>query len=304
MRKPGAPLTGAKQSMASWANAIESRAEVPEVYRSLVDSLIGEERALPYMVLAPPVVGAARGDADTLLFETDGVLYVVARAADRLTPTGYPLAHLRDVEVGNILLYAWFAVSGVTTEETLHTSAIEFNTATRDRFDPLLTRIRSALGEGTAPVLNAEQDCLDALAEDNFKFANYARESLVEHENVIDLVWQPEIRESFVPWLRLPFSRTVTTAHLVLLTDRELILIREDERSRRNRGVRYGGVWRYIPLRSVASASVTVDEALVTLSIRLAPEGSISRHFALDKRDEVERVRTAIESAIAEQPSG
>jgi hypothetical protein len=103
-----------------------------------------------------------------------------------------------------------------------------------------------------------------------------------------------------LPLIRLPFFRTISTAHLSMLTDRELILMREDERfSTRKKGKRYGGVWQYIPLRSVVSLTTTQRaENLLTLSINLTDNKSIDRIYALDKSEEVAAFQSAVEDVI------
>jgi len=62
-------------------------------------------------------------------------------------------------------------------------------------------------------------------------------------------------------------------------------------------GTRYGGVWRYIPLRHLVSATVTeADDGLVTLSLSLTSNGRVDQVFAADRRAELEQLQHALET--------
>ncbi len=85
---------------------------------------------------------------------------------------------------------------------------------------------------------------------------------------------------------------------MLVLTDRELILIRDDEKAPRARdGMRYGGLRAYIPLGKIVSISLTdKDGDLLNLSIRLPHEDRIESLFAMSKREELNAFLKQIES--------
>ena len=115
---------------------------------------------------------------------------------------------------------------------------------------------------------------------------NFACESLVPGEMVLQTLWQPELRQRAAAAFGLPIYRTVLLAHLTILTDKELILIWDDERTARKAGKQYGGVWRYVPLRHFVSASWGErDDGFLTLSLGLTSDGRIERVFAAASRD-------------------
>jgi hypothetical protein len=107
----------------------------------------------------------------------------------------------------------------------------------------------------------------------NYKFMNYARRSLVGGEAVIHAVLQPEIRANEVTIFGKTFYRVVSPTFAFILTDRELIVIREAER--KGWEARYGGIWDFIPLDKIRSLTLSEkDSSLLALSIQLLPEGT------------------------------
>ena len=97
---------------------------------------------------------------------------------------------------------------------------------------------------------------------------NLAKHSLLEGEKVIQFIIQPEIQESLLTFLGKTYYRTISPTHMCILTDRELIMIREDVV--RLKEDRYGGIWIYIPLNKIMYLSVSeqADELLV-LTVQL-----------------------------------
>jgi hypothetical protein len=85
------------------------------------------------------------------------------------------------------------------------------------------------------------------------------------------------------------FQRIITPAHLVILTNHELILIEDIGRGRQAHEPRYGGVWQYIPLRSIRSATWSdTGNDLLTLSITVSYSKTIEKIFAVSNKPEVE----------------
>ena len=82
---------------------------------------------------------------------------------------------------------------------------------------------------------------------------------------MLQFIWQPEIQVPPIFISPVFHSRhTITTAHLLILTDKQIIVLREDERSQLNRGIRYGGVRHFIPLRSIRSSSLDTTNKITS----------------------------------------
>jgi hypothetical protein len=271
---PLSTLTGARQTMLSWAKVIESYAVVPEVYQDSCKPLLADSHPFPYMVLAPAISGNRHTATEKLLCEVDDVFYMWERVGRRIVSTAYPLKTICALEVGSILLYSWLTIRGLTSAGTASSTIIPFNTATGRHLAPFIHKMRPAPTAVDEAGWQAELAKFDYLAAASFKFMNYARESLVRGEKVIQTVWQPPIRQHRFTLFGRSFHRTIALAHLALLTDQEVIFIGDDKQSVDNRGVRYGGIWQYIPLRHIAAATLTEPaEDWVTLSLTLAGGG-------------------------------
>jgi hypothetical protein len=150
--------------------------------------------------------------------------------------------------------------------------------------------------------LGMEKAKFDYLATENFKFMNFAIESLVNGEKVLQILWQPKISRPLVSIGRhVLYRATVSVAHLLVLTDKEIILIKDDERSIDKRGVKYGGIWGYVPLKNVHSISLS-DRAddLLGLSLTLSPgQRKLDILFEASRRREVVEFQSELEKMIS-----
>jgi hypothetical protein len=132
---------------------------------------------------------------------------------------------------------------------------------------------------------------------------NYARRSLLPDEHVLSYVLQPEIRRSAYSFLGRPLLPSVLgPAHLCVLTDRELILIRDDLESLKgcDEG-RYGGVWNFVPLERLVSVEVQTDAyGNLRLVFTMHSGDRLESLFAGEQRDELSRLVSAVGSMTAE----
>ena len=292
-------LSEAQQTMQSWARVVESYDAVPTVYRNYLATLLGATQVFPYVVITPAQAGYFHKTTAKLICEVNNTIYVLEQVGHQIVAKGYPLKAIRDVEVGIILLYAWITISGVTTEGIATTSTFVFNSVTESLFTPLVNHIRSISSDVDAPGVSTERAKFDYLMPLSFKFMNYGKSSLLAGEKVMHIVWQPEIRGPVVSLLGWAFNRTISTAHLIILTDKEMILIREDERVGGNRDFRYGGVWQYIPLRSIVSISLSKQaDDLCKLSVFLFDHGRLDQMFTVANQDEVAHLQTEFAKLI------
>jgi hypothetical protein len=91
-------------------------------------------------------------------------------------------------------------------------------------------------------------------------------------DRVVHAILQPEIRTRALTLLGKSLSRLVSPTQMCILTDRELITVREDDR--RSATDKYGGIWDYVPLGRIVELSLSQkDGDLFELSIHL-PDGA------------------------------
>ncbi|MFN8381805.1 MAG: hypothetical protein U0V02_07690 [Anaerolineales bacterium] len=302
IENPFAELTGAKQTMSSWARVIESYEDVPEVYKNSCKSVLQGRQPFPYVVLAPAISDFKQKTSEKLISEVEGVFYVWERAGKQIVPTAFPLKDIYALEVGSVLLVSWLTISGLTSEGVGSSYSISFNTVTQRFLSPFIKKMRPSPAVVSEADWQAELAKFDYLSSTNFKFMNYARESLVRGDKVICSILQPKIRKHIFTLFGQKFYRTLVLSHLALLTDKEAIFIRDDESTGeiKGRGERYGGVWRYIPLRSITAAVITeLENGLLTLSIELAAsDQSLDITFEASNKKELVDFQRELSQAV------
>jgi len=282
-------LTAGELTRLSWAKAVESYDKVPEIYKDFFKTLLGDTSVFPYAVLTPTFEGFIRRDNEKLIFSLGSKIYVLERARDKLTSTCYPFEAISYIEVGAILLNSWIKIRGVASNGILTSCTLKFNSVTDYLFTPILEKIRTATHTVGDTDPSSERAKFDYLVHLNFKFMNYARRSIVPGEKVIHTILQPEIRAKILMLFGRSWFRTISTSHLVILTDRQLIIIKDENPGGWGDNTRYGGIWNYIPLDKIASVSLAEKgDNLLALSIHLPQNDQIDSLFSVSNKQEVE----------------
>jgi hypothetical protein len=259
------PLTAFEQTRRSWAQRIESPAELPPAFRGLFDP----DRPLPYAVLTPTYEGFLRRLNAKLAWCTDDTLTVAEQTRDRLTTTVFPFAALDFLELGCVLLKSWLSVAGAAAV------TLEFNTVTDYLFTPIVDAIRGIpmlaerpASRGHGAVRGTQPQELVALRERDVKLAYYAWCSVPPGDDLQAILYQGAARYGAL-------ARSVP-AHATLLTGRELILIRDAPG-----GQRYGSVRTFIPLDRLAGAALEERRpGAFTLKLCLRGGGILEATFA------------------------
>jgi len=299
MRKEKLPsITADEQTRLSWARVVSSYDNVPEIYKSFFDALPPDKlNPFPYTVITPRFKGFIRPGSENLICNPGDVIYVLEKVGNKLTSIGYPLKDICYIEVGAILLYSWITIAGTDIHGVLTSSTLKFNLVTDYLITPIVESIRRVTAIATNANPCTETAHFDSLIRSNFKFMNYARRSLCPGEKVIQTILQPEIRLEVLKLFSVPLSRLVSTAHLTILTNSELIVIRDDEKQVWLKGARYGGIWRYIPLDKVTAVSITSKESeLLVFSILLTKNQHVDSLFQASKQTELELLLEQVRS--------
>ena len=280
----------AERTRASWAKSVTCYSQLPEAFQDLFKTRLGGTSIWPYTVLMPTYEGFMRRENSKLICSLNDKIYVMERVRNKTICTCYPIDDIGYVEVGVVLLYAWIKISGLASDGVKSSSTLKFNAVTDYLLAPIIEKARSAAGSPGDVDRNLELAKFDYLAQSNFKFMSYGRHSILPGEKVIHTFLQPEIQEKILTVFGRPFFRTVATAHISILTDRELIFIREEEQSRWSLNARYGGTRSYIPLNKITSVSVARKESdLLALSIHLPGNDQIVSLFSTSNESELDR---------------
>jgi hypothetical protein len=291
-------LPAGVQTRLSWARPIESYYELPPVYHDFYNSLRHDTHEFPYAVVTPTFKGFMRRENEKLICSVGDRFYILEKTKGQLNCTAYALADISYLEIGNILLNAWIRIQGIAGNGELTAVTLKFNAVSEHLFRPFLEKIRHAADYPPGIDRDAELakfECVDALT---FKFNSFARHSILPGAQVIQAVAQPEIRTPILTVFGRSFYRTVEMSHALVLTDRELIIIRDDINSPMGfDDSRYGGVWDYIPLDKIMAATLAdQNDDRFALSIHLPQNDYIESLFMAPKRSEVERLLNQLEA--------
>ncbi len=282
-------LSAAEQTKSSWAKSVESYAAVPTVYKDYFEPLLAEGRVFPYTVLTPAYEGFIHRATEKLICDFGREIYILERSGNAFEAQCYPLEGISYVEVRTILLDSRIKITGVTRQGMPASSTLKFNSVTDYLFTPILERIRLATVASKGAAQSSELEKFDPWVRLNYKFMNYAKRSLLGGEKVIHTVLQPEIRARLLTALGKTFYRTISPTHVSILTDRELIIIREEER--RSGDDQYGGIWDYIPLNKIATLSLgRKDNHLLVLSIQLPESARLENIFQASAEREINQL--------------
>jgi hypothetical protein len=279
-------LSANQQTKLTWSRIIETHADVPEIYKPFFVDV----EAFPYTVFTPARAGFVTKATEKLICAFAREIYILEKNEGTFETQCYPIDGISHIEVKSILLDAHIKISGMTKQGVSTSTTIKFNSANEPLFKPILDKMRSAASDDKSAVQSLELDKFDHLLSLNFKFMNYARQCLLAGEKVIQSILQPEIRVPVFRVLGRVFSKTISPTHISILTDRELIVIREDEPQNRTVG-RYGGLWNYIPLSKVTSLTLNgKDDDLLILSIQLPESIRLDYSFQASAKHELDQL--------------
>jgi hypothetical protein len=261
------PANAAEQTKASWARPIDSLAAVPAAYLEFFEPLLASGRAFPYTVLTPSYQGFLHRATEKLVCDLDDEICILHRHAGTFEAHRYALEGISYVEVRTFLLDSSIKIAGVTEHGVAASTSFKFNAVTDYLFTPILRKIRRAAHGPRDAGLGTESEKFDEWVGQSYKFTNFAKRSLLAGDRVIQAILQPEIRTRALTLLGKTLYGLVSPTHICVLTDRELITVREERRSANDK---YGGIWDYIPLGKIVELFLSQrDGHFVELSIQL-----------------------------------
>jgi hypothetical protein len=286
-----------KYAMDSWARQVKNSQEIPESFGAFFESLKAD--SFPYTVFAPPEKLYRQKSTPKLLVILPDRIYIAEKYKKQITTTCFLFQDIHYIEVGTVLLHSWLAINGNAEGKPVMIT-VEYNTVVEILFKPIIEKIRFAIhqldqSDFAKTQFIKEKSKFDVLLKLNFKYMNYGKRSLLPGEQIQQFILQPDIRVKFLKY----FQRTLSFTHLTILTDHELIIIRDEDSFVMPQRVRYGGIWRYIPLHKVLKVTIEndVENDLLKLKI-LLPEGiGFSALCTLSQRAELVSLVEGIDQA-------
>jgi hypothetical protein len=282
----------------TWARPITSFAELPDAYRPFLDGLTSDQKEpLPYLVLTPTFKGIGRRmEAERLVGLAGEALHVIEQRDGRLISRQYPLHGRCRVERGVLLLHSWITVHGPGAGDQLESVTLRFNSVTDHLMAPFVAELRPQALAAAGQDLEAERERFNYLAQTHYKFYSHGRSSIRPGDRVQQVLLQPQLRSGQMGLFGYRLSRRISPAHLTILTDTELILIRDDESQFWMKGLAHGAIWNYIPRGLIREATLGASEAdRLTMSIELPGGQAVQAIFGLSARAELDRLVSALQ---------
>ncbi len=280
-----------EQTRLSWAKILSSPGQVPEAYRSFFIAGPGRDSLFPYIVLTPSYAGFLHRAREKLICCSDRQICILEIQRQALKCTTFAYENVSSIEMGTCLLNSWITLRGTTDNGIPAISTFKFNSVTDYLFRPILEKVRPAANLISGADCEVERAKFDCLAQANYKFMSYARRSIRPGAKVIQFVWQPELCTRLLTLFGQTLFHTLACAHMVILTDSELIGIREEKRANWEGGRPYGGIWKYIPLNKIVFAALTEEtDDLATLSIELRHNEQVTSLFSGPNQHDAEEL--------------
>jgi hypothetical protein len=283
----GQKMTGSVQTMLTWVRVLESKEEIPQHYQHNIESFHLLE-PFPYTLLVPPLKNQRNKPAERLLVLIQNVLHVFEKRGKKIISDQIALHPALDMEMGNALLYSWITLRETNANNQSHIITIPFNTATARHLNPIIDLIKPV-----SPTTATQQNHTPPhqnLVHADFKYNAFARDCISKDSSVINSLWQPTLKKALFQLFSKTFYRNIATAHYSILTQQELILLWDDEYSVENRGVRYGGIRRFIPRELICDISAVKNNGdYCRLLIQLSSNENIEWIFVMDALDKINR---------------
>lgn len=241
-----------------WPRAISSYDEIPSGFLA---AFPGEDAGFPYTVLIP--------EGELSLFQNAVNPQMLCLYNDRLVNleaiqgevqiTEYALKSITSVEHGRVLLNSWLTIHSASRSKTL-----SFSSSVEQVFSPIIKALRATVdapeADGAAAKTQEEVTKLGYLWKRNIKYFNYAKQSLAPGATIQASVYQEDISLSKLNFFNKPIFSSYLSGHLAVLTDRELVFIKESEEIRETHDTSYGGVFSYIPVENIKSVAFEASD--------------------------------------------
>jgi len=273
------------ETMRTWVEPIKSYEEIPQEFQAAFPKYKGE---FPYTLFIPEdkyTLFLQRNKKIMCIVDDQIVLLEIER--NKVNKFASPLSEVLYLEQGKILLYSWLTIT------TLSGSiSVKFNTTNDVLFEPLINQIRQ--GVGSLPFLEMalgedEQELakFDYLSTVNYKYMNYGRKSIRPGDTIVAMIHEPERCIQEYTLFNKTLFRRYTTSHLSILTEKELILIKQNKQIKTDKEDLHGGVFTYIPRHRIQNISFSPksENTQTAMQIALPADICLSSEFSLDNEE-------------------
>jgi hypothetical protein len=223
-----------------WTKEINDFSTLPETLQIEINKILEtEENNHPLAIKVP--ANEAHESIETLLIIFEDLAYILENNDGYIETYPVHYSNINFVELRIILLNSYIILNDGTINKKIF-----FNTSSEGFFHQLIGKIRNKQNHSEDLQLSYEN--IDYLEEIDIKLYNYSKYALKFHHEIIDSVYQNETDDS-------EFASSIT-----ILTDNELVFIKEPNKDKQPMDSLYGGQWLYISLSKIIDVTVENDK--------------------------------------------
>ena len=272
-----------QNTMSQWPVQVKRPDQIPDSFCEVLDERFGAK--WPYSIYIPPSKWDAEGKRPKVFsMVEDGIMYF-EDVKTEVKEVFYPYKNILYVEIGRMLLSSWMTIHGMV-DGTYRQSTISYNTVRDDLFDPIIEKIRAQISPEASVLEDQNGERLSDLKQLDLKFLNYTKQSLLPGEKIVNIIYQPKIQEASGKLMKALPEHT----HAVVLTDNELILIKEDNHKYKNVHSNYGVVKDFIPLDHITKLTTDLLDSSLTMHVEVDEKDKLDRVFSEDQSDRVNQL--------------
>jgi hypothetical protein len=224
-----------------WTKEINDFSTLPETLQIEINKILDrQDNNHPLAIKVP--ANEDHESPETLLIIFDDIVYILENHDEYVETNSIQYSNINFVELRIILLDSYIILNdGIINKK------IFFNTSSDGFFHQLIEKIRNKQNPNDTFDLNYET--LNYLEEIDIKLYNYSKYALKFHHDIVDSVYQNES-------IGNAFGSSIT-----ILTDNELLFIKEPNKDKQPMDSLYGGQWLYIALDKIVDVSIENDKA-------------------------------------------
>jgi len=277
--------TSSTETMRTWVRKINSYEELPQEFQPAFPK---NTDPFPYTLFIPEdrySLFLQRSKKVLCIYDGQIVLLEIERR--KVKKITSPISEVLCLERGKILLHSWLTIQTLSG-----TISVKFNTTNDRLFEPVIEEIRQGMANlrpDDATLGEKEQELakFDYLSSVNYKYMNYGRQSIRPGDTVVGIAYQPERCIQEYRLFNKTLFRRYTTSHLSILTEKELILIKENKQIKTAKEGLYGGVFTYIAHHRIQDISFVANPENTQGTMEIALPGNLRfrSEFSLDNED-------------------
>lgn len=239
----------------NWPQIISSNSNVP-IFQPIINKLLAGADLLPYTLYLPSDHCGNHNSNPKLLYLQDNKIYCYEYFDNQINEHIIATDRILYVEKGSILLMSWIKIV-FFNQTDIDSIIIEFNTVAENLFIPFIKSVRSMFTHNNNVPDITNNYIIQKLADLEYKYQTYLKQINNDNSSVISFVYQPIFK---VKWL-LFLKKLITSPHMLVLTNNELIVVRDDKKSNK-RKIKYGSTWTYIPISKIDKVEISQDTSI------------------------------------------